>query len=453
MSSYLWIVVTGAIGAFGFGWATGSNDVGNAFGTSVGSGALTMKQAIGIAAVFEFAGAVALGRVSTNTIAGGIADIKTFKNDPELYGYGMMWTLIVGAVWQIWASYKGINVSATHSIIGGIMGFSIANSGSKGVLWLQKDTASFPPYKGVVPIVLSWFFSPILTALASAIIFTSTRTLILRKPDSYRRVYWLLPALILLTSWINIYFVFTKGLKKTIKGTKDDWSNSKSGWIALCISAGLATLSLGVIPFMKRRVANQTIHVESIEDAEAPQEEHEVQNLKEEFDANTERAFSLLQVFSAICVIFAHGAGEVGYMAGPLSTIWTIWKTDTMPKSVKAPLWIVLYSAASLVLGLAMYGQNVTHAMGKRLARLTPSRGFAAELATSLVILVATQYGLPTSSSQCITGGVVGVGLAEGLDHVNWKFFGQILISWVGTMFVVGVGTGVLFLQGVATPR
>jgi sodium-dependent phosphate transporter len=451
--SYLWIVVVGAIGAFGFGWATGSNDVGNAFGTSVGSGALTMKQAIGVAAVFEFVGAVVLGRVSTNTIAGGIADIKTFKSNPELYGYGMMWTLIAGAAWQIWASYKGLNVSATHSIIGGIMGFSIANSGARGVLWLQKDPTAFPPYKGVVPIVLSWFFSPILTALASAIIFTGTRTLILRRPDSYRRVFWLLPALVLLTSWINIYFVFTKGLKKTIKGTKDDWSNSKAGWIALCISAGLSILSLGAIPIMKRRVANQTIHVEAIQDAEAPPDEHEVQNLKEEFNADTERAFSLLQVFSAICVIFAHGAGEVGYMAGPLSTIWTIWKSDSLPKSVKAPLWIVLYSAASLVLGLAMYGRNVTEAMGKRLARLTPSRGFAAELATSLVILVATQYGLPTSSSQCITGGVVGVGLAEGFGHVNWKFFGQTLLSWISTMFVVGVGTGVLFLQGVVAPK
>jgi solute carrier family 20 (sodium-dependent phosphate transporter) len=450
--SYLWIVVVGAIGAFGFGWATGSNDVGNAFGTSVGSGTLTMKQAIGIASVFEFVGAVVLGRVSTNTIAGGIADIKAFKTQPELYAYGMMWTLLVGAAWQIWASYKGLNVSATHSIIGGIMGFSIAHSGSKGVLWLQKDPASFPPYKGVVPIVLSWFISPILTALASAIIFTGTRTLILRREDSYRRVFWLLPLLVLLTSWINIYFVFTKGVKKTIKGTKDDWSNSKAGWIALCISAGLSVLSLAAIPFMKRRIDRQTIRVQAIEDAEAPQDDHEVQNLKEEFSEHTERAFSLLQVFSAMCVIFAHGAGEVGYMAGPLSTIWTIWKSDTMPKSVKAPLWIVLYSAASLVFGLAMYGQNVTQAMGKRLARLTPSRGFAAELATSLVILIATQYGLPTSSSQCITGGVVGVGIAEGLGHVNWKFFGQTLLSWVGTMFVMGVGTGVLFLQGVAAP-
>lgn len=448
----MWIVIMGAIGAFGFGWATGSNDVGNAFGTSVGSGALTMKQAIGVAAVFEFVGATVLGRVSTNTIAGGIADVKTFKENPELYGYGMMWTLITGALWQIWASYKGLNVSATHSIIGGIIGFSIANSGAKGVLWIQKDPTAFPPYKGVLPIVFSWIFSPILTALASAIIFTGTRTLILRRPDSYRRVYWLLPILVLLTTWINTYFVFTKGLKKTIKGTKDDWSNTKSAWIALCIAAGMATLTLGLIPFMKRRVANQTIHVEAIEDAEAPQDDHEVRNLKEEFNADTERAFSLLQIFSAVCVIFAHGAGEVGYMAGPLSTIWTIWKSDSLPKSVKAPIWIVLYSAASLVFGLAMYGHNVTNAMGKRLARLTPSRGFAAELATSLVILVATQYGLPTSSSQCITGGVVGVGLAEGLGHVNWKFFGQTLLSWGGTMLVTGLGAGILFLQGVATP-
>ena len=444
----LWIVVVGAIGAFGFGWATGSNDVGNAFGTSVGSGALTMRQATAIAAVFEFVGAVVLGRVSTNTIAGGIANKKMFDPHPDFYAYGMMWTLIVGALWQIWASYKGLNVSATHSIIGGIMGYSIAYTGTKGVLWVQPDPASFPPYKGVIPIVLAWFISPVLTALASAIIFTGTRTLILRREDSYRRVFWLLPALVMLTTWINVYFVFTKGVMKSYKG----WSKNTAAWIALCISAGTSLLSLAAIPFMKRRIAHETIHVEAIEDAESPPEDHEVRDLKEKFDANTERAFSLLQVFSAICVIFAHGAGEVGYMAGPLSTIWTIWQSHKLPKTVKAPLWIVLYSAASLVLGLAMYGRNVTEAMGKRLARLTPSRGFAAELATSLVILIATQYGLPTSSSQCITGGVVGVGLAEGLSHVNWKFFGQTLLSWISTMFVTGVGTGLMFLQGIAAP-
>ena len=450
--SYLWVVVVGAIGAFGFGWATGSNDVGNAFGTSVGSGALSMRHAVVIATIFEFVGAVVLGRVSTNTIAGGIADIRAFKDEPEFYAYGMMWTLLVGAAWQMWASYKGLNVSATHSIIGGIIGFSIAHSGTRGVLWIQKDPASVPPYKGVIPIVLSWFVSPILTALASALIFTGTRTIILRRNDSYRRVWFLLPVLVLLTSWINIFFVFTKGVKKTLQKTGDEWSNSKSGWIALCIATGLSILSLGAIPFMKKRIAHETIHVEAVEDIEENPEDHEVQNLKEKFDANTERAFSLLQVFSAICVIFAHGAGEVGYMAGPLSTIWTIWKTDKLPKSVIAPLWIILFSAASLVLGLAMYGQNVTVAMGKRLARLTPSRGFSAELATSLVLLVATQYGLPTSSSQCITGGVVGVGMAEGISHVNWKFFGQTLLSWVSTIFVTGVGSGLLFLQGVAAP-
>lgn len=443
----LWIVVVGALGAFGFGWATGSNDVGNAFGTSVGSGTLTLRQAIGIASIFEFVGAVVLGRVSTSTIAGGIADIKTFK-DPVVYAYGMMWTLIVGALWQIWASYKGLNVSATHSIIGGIMGFSIAYAGREGVQWITPDPKSFPPYKGVVPIVVSWLVSPVLTALASAIIFSGTRTLILRHENSYKRVWWMLPLLVYLTTWINVYFVFTKGVKKTIQGTKDDWTNTKSAWIAACIAAGTSLVSLTTIPFLKRRIANRP----QLPPPEISEDPEEVRELKENFDADTEHAFSMLQVFSAICVIFAHGAGEVGYMAGPLSTIWYVNETHKLSKSIKAPLWIVFYSAASLVLGLAMYGKNVTYAMGKRLAKLTPSRGFAAELATSLVILIATQYGLPTSSSQCITGGVVGVGLAEGFSHVNWTFFGKTLLSWVMTMFVTGVGTGLLFLQGLAAP-
>jgi sodium-dependent phosphate transporter len=153
-------------------------------------------------------------------------------------------------------------------------------------------------------------------------------------------------------------------------------------------------------------------------------------------------------VFSAICVIFAHGAGEVGFMAGPLSAIYDIYMTGVLHKSVQSQLWCVMLGAASLVIGLATYGYNVTRSMGTMMAKLTPSRGFAAELATALVILVASQLGLPTSSSQCITGGIVGVGLMEGvMAGVNWKHFAKQFASWVSTLFTVGLGVAAVFAQ------
>lgn len=159
-----------------------------------------------------------------------------------------------------------------------------------------------------------------------------------------------------------------------------------------------------------------------------------------------------VQVFSAICVIFAHGAGEVGYMAGPLASIWDVYQHGKLNKSVSPPVWIVLIGAVGLVVGLATYGYNVTRAMGVQLAKLTPTRGFAAELATALVIMIAAQYGLPQSSSQCVTGAIVGVGLLEGTEGVNWKQFAKQFASWVGTLAIVGLGVAALFAQGVYAP-
>jgi phosphate/sulfate permease len=177
-----------------------------------------------------------------------------------------------------------------------------------------------------------------------------------------------------------------------------------------------------------------------------------LQDRAEVFESRTERVFGVLQVFSAICVMFAHGAGEVGYMAGPLATIYVVNQTGKLPKSVEAPLWVLFISAFSLVAGLATYGKTMTKAVGTEFCKLTPARGFAAELSTAVIIMVASQYGLPTSSSQCITGGIVGIGLCEGASGVNWTYFGKTFASWIVTMFVMGVGVGLLFTQGHTAP-
>ena len=474
MSPYLWMFVVGSLGAFGFGWGTGANDVGNAFGTSVGAKTLTMKQAVVLATIFEFTGALVLGRVSTDTIAGGIADINVFKSNPMVYAYGMMCNLWIGTIWLAFTSYKGWNVSSTHSIIGGILGFSLVYGGKDGVMWAKPDPKSFPPYKGVVPIILSWFVSPILTGLASALLFTTTRALVLRRPNSYKLSYFVLPPMVLLTTWINVYFVLTKGAKKSLQGA-DDWSESKSLWITSVVAIGSSVLS-GVfgIPLLKRRIENRPEIIEvCVESVEPKVEhlllkgvEHDIHKIIDEdtviagihenaevFDPKTENVFKYLQVFSAICVIFAHGAGEVGYMAGPLTTIWDIVNTGKIQKSVVAPIWIIVISASGLVVGLATYGYKITQAMGVKLSKITATRGFAAELSTALVIMLASQYGLPTSSSQCITGGILGVGLSEGLKGVNWKFFGQTVLSWVNTMFFIGLGVGAVFAQGIYAPH
>lgn len=554
---YTWLVIVGALAAWLFGWGTGSNDVANAFGTSVGSGALTLKQAILIAIIFEFTGAMVLGRVSTSVIAGGIADIKVFQtatdcNGALTYGYGMMWTLILGGLWQGYASYKGFNVSATHTIIAGIIGFSLQFR-RNGVLWVTDSPSNIGlPYGGIVPIVVTWFFAPITTGVVSSTLFYINRTLILRSPHSFERAFMVFPLLVFFTFWINIYFVFTKGAKKTFSeqngGKGDDWSDSKSAWVSAVIAGGMSIISFLCIPLVRRWVINwdkveqdrlrmrrsRLIHVDTENNIEAgttnqedptcisqtntennntespsiqPREVSqitssssdlvmlkksleippdimvdpigniraqfknlsnmnygmdffddlnenvfEMHNRAEKFDPMTEKVFGFLQIFSATCVIFAHGAGEVGYMAGPLATIYDVYMNNKLNKTVSAPMWVIVISALSLVSGLATYGRNVVKAMGKDLAKITPSRGFCAETCTAMVIMVAAQYGLPTSSSQVITGGIVGIGIVEGLHGVNWRFFFEQFSSWILTMFVMGLGTALMFAQGHNAP-
>nr|AQM55173.1 sodium/phosphate symporter PTB [Coleochaete nitellarum] len=499
LAEYLWLVWVGAIGAFWFGFATGSNDVANAFGTSVGSKTLTLRQAVLIAAVFEFVGALVLGRVSTSVISGDIAKPEAFLRDPEFYALGMVVALWVGAIWQLLASYLGLNVSATHSIIGAIIGFALAYDGRDAVNWSRRDKGAVPPVKGVVPIIVSWFISPVLTGLASALIFLICRTLVLRREKSWISVLWVLPAAVFATSFINIYFVFTKGAKKTLTKGGKEWKDSKSAWIAAVCAAGLTIFTIfAIIPWLMGKLTKRfDENGELRQDSEAPAEklpaetegqemvpatgfaafvqkakkaalhgvDYDIHEIVEEdpvvaaihknaevFDIRAEYAFSYLQVFSAICVIFAHGAGEVGYMSGPLGSIVQIYRTGRFDKKVDPPIWVILVGALGLVFGLALYGYKVTRTMGTMLSKLSPSRGFAAELATALVILLASQYRLPTSSSQCITGGIVGVGLVEGLRGVNWKIFAAQFLSWMATLIMVACVTALIYAMFIFSP-
>ncbi|WIA36374.1 hypothetical protein OEZ86_007690 [Tetradesmus obliquus] len=506
MPEYLWLVVAGAFAAFCYGWATGANDVANAFGTSVGSKSITLRQATVLAAIFEFGGAMLLGRVVTNTIAGGIADPRMFARTPEVYAWGMVCALFVAFVWQGWASGKGYNVSATHSIIGSIIGFALAFGGTGAVQWARPDPRSFPPYRGIVPIVLSWVVSPILTGAVAAAVFGLTRWLVLRRERAAKLAFWVLPPAVLITVMINVFFVFTRG---ALRSLGDEWSVDKAAWVSALIAAGTAGFTAVVIlPLIKWRMAKQDAEAaEKAKDAEAqgdlavevathsdlalakdgaePPSSNPFMRLfrsasraalygtsvdvhqvvvedeyiaalharAEKFDPQAERTFGYLQVFSAICVIFAHGAGEVGQMAGPLAAIYDIYRNGSLSSSLSPDIWCVLVGAFALVVGLATYGYHVTRTTGVMLAKLSPSRGFAAELATALVIMVASQLGLPTSSSQCITGGIVGVGMMDGWKSgVNWKLFGKQFISWVATLFICVLGTAALFAIGIYTP-
>lgn len=269
-----------------------------------------------------------------------------------------------------WASYVGLNVSSTHSIIGGIIGFAWASKGPKGVLWIVKDPSSFPPYKGIIPIVLSWVFAPLLTGLSAAFIFWVVRTFVLRHPDSRQRVFWVLPFLVFVTSFVNIFFIFTKGAKKTLQRVDPEWNDTTAEWVSAVVALCVSLVTVMFMPLIKKSIFNEAAKraaVEQMEKAknrtgryiidrhrseskvgreksrkatasnwrkqaynmatagmrtdiheyvETDQVVKDIHSRCEEFDPITEGVLAYLQVFSAICVMFAHGAAEVGYLAG-----------------------------------------------------------------------------------------------------------------------------------------
>ncbi|BBN07402.1 solute carrier family 20 (sodium-dependent phosphate transporter) [Marchantia polymorpha subsp. ruderalis] len=502
MSEYLWFVIVGAFVAFAFGWGNGANDLANGFATSVGSKTLTMGQAVLIAVVFDFLGAILLGRVVTSTIASGVADLNSFLGNPEVYAYGMICACTAGSFWLAVASRVGINVSGTHFIVGGIVAFSLIWDGKDAIIWAERDNSidAFP-YKGVISIVTSWILSPILAAAGSGLLFLALRTMVLRRKNAHRVAFWTLPPVVFFTVFVNMYFIFTKGAKKQMDKDGIHWSYSKTAWISAVIGAGAAVISaVTVVPFLYKKMnalfdsdGNRINMIEGVpgvsagdekpsktveSDEKAPrsigskiwgvishgwtQDIHDVVNTNqtvgdihrhaEVFEPRVEYAFMYLQVFSAICVIFSHGAGEVGYAAGPMSIILQVYEDGMLTKNVQPKMWVVVFGGLALISGLATYGYHTMRTMGVKLVKITPTRGFCAELATAMVVMVASQYGLPQSGSLVIVGAIVGVGVVEGSQGVNWKQFGLQVVGWAFSTLVVGLTVAALFAQGLYAP-
>jgi len=482
-----------------------------------------MPQAILIASIFEFTGALVLGNTNVDVIAGGIVDRGQWPKatlSPYCFAYGMMIVMWVGGIFQVLASRLQFNVSATHSVIGGIIGFGVAHRGSMGVFWVVDDATKFPPYKGLVPVVIAWFFSPVFSAIAAFTIFMLVRTFVLRTEHAVTRSYYVLPIAVFGTIWINTFFVCTKGAKAALD--KEQWNAGTAAWVAAVVAGFFALVSICLIPFIMKRVEARLLkHNEEeaasqeksqdpekslfLQDAAAAEEKapetmwekvseylafSEVNLSKtraaallaenqldefdptkaEQFNREAEFVFNYLQIVTAIAVIFAHGANEVGYATGPLESIWrVVIAVNKLSSTTAAPnnpyanvpaldskvvpnYWIIFICAMGLVLGLTLYGGRLTWAAASKFVKLSASRGFSAELATAIVITVAAQYGLPTSSSQCITGGIIGVGCAEGLGGVNWKYFLMNFTGWIFTMFIMGITCGILYSMGTYAP-
>lgn len=481
-------MVVGAIVSFTMAWGIGANDVANSFGTSVGAKTITLTQACCIAAVFEFAGAIGLGGEVTKTIAGSIARPAAFRDDPELFAYGMLIALVSASAWVYFATYLSLAVSTTHSIIGAIIGFALVWRGKDAIVW-NDHLDKFPYSQGLVPVVCSWFVSPIASGIVAAVLFILNRFFILRHKNSTTLAIWCFPVLVVITVFINVFFVLFKGAKNELH-----WTQDKAAWVAGAVAGGCLILAVFLgVPILKWQLARDAAAQEQAAiDAEAPKVDVEVpepttmmgkawarfshlatRGLKvdihaniednahiaamhqaaEVFDPKTEQVFKYLQVFSACAVSFAHGANDVANAVGPFAAIWYVYRNFAVSSSAETPKWILALGGAGIVIGLATYGYNIMRTLGVGMAKMTPSRGYCAEIATSFTVALSSVYGLPVSTTQCIVGAEVGVGVCENArTGTNWLLFGKTALAWVFTLIVSAIIAAALFAAGAYAP-
>ena len=470
---YTWILVAGALNSFIDACGIGSNDLANSFGTTYGSKVLTVFQIVILASIFEFSGAMVLGSPVTNTLAGSISNVAFFKSQPYVLMYGMLCALAGSSTWLYTATYLGLPVSTTHSIVGGIMGFSLVYKGVDGVVWL-KSVPDFPYVAGFVPIVISWISSPIICAVVSAGVYSSIRYTVIKSQHAIQRSVYCLPVVVFFTFFIEFLFILSKGA-----GSRITWDIGTTAWVSVCIATGASALSLGFIPALQKKIDAYTVPTPlAIEDISGAKDlsgatvkvedisgstdlsgaiillPSSIEHKDDIYDPRIEYSFSYLQIFTSICTSFAHGANDVSNAVGPLAAIWYIHENSAVASKIEVPVWILALGGSGIVVGLATYGVKIMEVLGKKITFISPVRGFSAELATALVVSFASKYGLPISSTQCITGAVVGISLCDrNLKDINWKIMGKIFISWIFTILITGTISAAIFSQGVYSPN
>lgn len=407
------ILILACLFGFFMAWGIGANDVANAMGTSVGSKAITIKQAILIAIIFEFAGAYLAGGAVTDTIRKGIIDPAFFKGQEELLVYGMMSALLAAGTWLLIASMKGWPVSTTHSIVGAIVGFAAVGISIDAVAWPQ-----------IATIVASWVVSPLIAGTISYVLFTSVRYIILDRDDPYHRAKQYIPYYMFLVGFMISMVTLTKGLKN----------------VGVTIDMGLGSSFMNAVP-----VAALIGVVVALAGAQLLHKIHRNNPDIKPTNADVERVFAILMVFTACAMAFAHGSNDVANAIGPMAAIVGVLQSGGEIAAKSAiPWWILLTGALGIVIGLATYGWKVIQTIGKRITELTPSRGFAAELGAASTVVLASATGLPISTTHTLVGAVLGVGIARGIGSIDLRVVGSIFASWLVTL-PAGAGLSIVF--------
>jgi inorganic phosphate transporter, PiT family len=406
----VYVLLATAFGLF-MAWGIGANDVANAMAPAVGSRSITIPQAIVIAGIFEFAGAVLAGGEVTATIRKGIVDADLFAGDPELLVIGMLASLLAGGIWLTVASRFGWPVSTTHSIVGAVVGFAAMGMGIEAVYWGQ-----------VGRIVLSWIASPVVAGIFALALFFSIQRLVLGRDDPIAAA----------RRWCP-WFVFLAGFFMTgvtlLKGVVHLGLNVGTGTAyALATVVGLAVALLNRIYIARiphDPAANREFHFSTVE-----------------------KIFAVPMVVIACAMAFAHGSNDVANAVGPVAAVVSIASTGEVGATSNVSPWLLLLGGIGIVIGLATYGHRVIATVGQNITQLTPSRGFAAGIASAATIVLASGTGLPISTTHTLVGAVLGVGMARGIAAINMRVVGTIFVSWLVTVPAGAVLAAMLFFLG-----
>ncbi|KAF9969746.1 Na+/Pi symporter [Actinomortierella ambigua] len=506
---YTFLFVLGLVFAFLDAYGIGANDVANAFATSVGSGSITLLQALIIACFCEFGGAFLLGANTTDTIKGKIISTKLYSAQPELLMLTMVCALMGSSSWVLFASSRGWPVSTTHAIVGAITGAGIVAFGVDSILW-----------KEIGKIALSWIISPVASGVVCSIIFLITKYAILNHENSFKRGLNAIPIYFGLAITINIFYIIYKGvnnsdIKNQVLVPVGIAFGSGAGVALWCFiflrpflqrriqgNEDLRWYHLPICPFVGKREKAPEMIAEAgghddlkgskgadVESADVEANSDLVKLEKEDnrnavakifskitgrllygirydihtkksdnvesvhanaikFDNDTETLYSSLQVVTACFTSFAHGSNDVSNAIGPLATIFYVWENANVEVSkAPVPVWILIFGGIAIDLGLLTYGYKVMRTLGNKITYLSPTRGFSAELGTSITILTCSKLALPVSSTHCITGATTAIGLLSGggFKSLNWRLLIGVFGGWVMTLPAAGLTAGLVF--------
>lgn len=511
LDNYIWIVILSGISAFFAAFGIGANDAANAFASSVGSKALSLGQAVILASIFEFSGSILIGSQVTDTIRSKIIDVKQFS-DPALLMYGMMCAVISVSIWLILATYLEMPVSTTNSTLAGVIGIGLVQGGTNSIVWYKYDSSKdfLNKFSGVTPIFISWIISPIMAGLISSFLFWITREYILRPNNSLYRSYIFFPFLVSITITINVYFILYKGIARKIDGLSiseymgdgyvsltawgfglvigmlmyivfvkwlkqyhANWNNhqEKAKEHAIRIQEQVDSLEIEIASqgFIKsiwlkikvwwKNMFSKNLHADVLEDEHI----NNIHQNAEIFNDKTENTFSYVQVFTACMDSFAHGANDVANSIGPFAAVWSIYDTGLVASKSEVPEWILILGGFGIVCGLALYGAKMIKALGIKISKITPCRGYNIELSSSLVVIIASVYGIPISTTHAQVGSTVGIALIDGYQQtgslkqsfqgLNGFVMMRVLFGMIATMIFVAGLSAALFSFGAYSPN